>query len=96
MMKSIVLLTFLICNQPVRRNKLALLIPQMCKSAGFEGRKTGKVTCTTVLHQLNFSDQLVKERTGHRSLTVLYKYKCTGSDQQHEVSMALPLCPREG
>ena len=47
------------------------------------------MTCATVLHQLNFSDQLIKECTGHRSLESLHKYKRTGSDQQHKVSMAL-------
>ena len=64
----------------------------MYKAAGIQGRKTGhsgKVTCATVLHQLNFSDQLIKERTGHRSLESLHKYKRTGFDQQHKVSMAL-------
>ena len=79
-------------NQPVGRNKLAKIIPDMCKAAGIQGRKTGhsgKVTCATVLHQLNFSDQLIKERTGHRSLESLHKYKRTGFDQQHKVSMAL-------
>ena len=36
------------------------------------------------------SDQLIlKERTGHRSLEALHKYKRTGSDQQCQVSMAL-------
>jgi len=65
-------------NQPVGKNKLAKIIPDMCKAAGIEGHKTGhsgKVTCATVLHQLNFSDQLIKERTGHPSLEALYKYR---------------------
>jgi len=55
------------------------------------------VTCATTLHQLNFSDQLIKECTGHRSLEALYKFKRTGSDQQHKVSMALlpPVSKRE-
>ncbi len=57
-----------------------------------KGRKTGhsgKVTCATTLYHHNLSDQLIKERTGHRSLEALHKYKRTGSDQQYEVSMAL-------
>ena len=33
----------------------------------------------------------IKEHTGHRSLEALNKYKRTGSDQQHEISMALLL-----
>ena len=56
------------------------------------------MTCATVLHQLNFSDQVIKEHTGHHSLESLHKnkHKRTGSDQQHKVSMALlpPLAKR--
>ena len=54
-------------------------------SGGIDGRKTGhsgKVTCATTLYRQNFGDQLIKERTGHRSLEALHKYKRTGSDQQ--------------
>ena len=79
-------------KQPVGRNKLSQIIPQMCKEAGIEGRKTGhsgKVTCATTLYRQDFSDQLIKERTGHRSLEALHKYKRTGPDQQYKVSMAL-------
>ena len=79
-------------NQPIGRNRLAQLIPEMCKAAGIQGRKTGhsgKVTCAMALYQQDFSDQLIKERTGHRSLEALHKYKRTGSDQQCQVSMAL-------
>ena len=79
-------------NQPVGRNKLSRIIPEMCKAAGIQGYKTGhsgKVTCATALYQQNFSDQLIKERTGHRSLESLHKYKRTGSEQQYEMSMAL-------
>lgn len=79
-------------KQAVGRNTLAQLIPEMCKAAGIPGRKTGhsgKVTCATTLYHQNFSDQLIKERTGHRSLEALHKYKRTGSDQQYDVSMAL-------
>ena len=66
----------------------------MCMAAGIQGRKTGhsgKVTCAITLYHHNFSDQLIKEHTGHRSLEALHKYKRTGSDQQYDVSMALLL-----
>ncbi len=62
-------------KQPVGRNKLSQIIPQMCKEAGIEGRKTGhsgKVTCATTLYRQDFSDQLIKDRTGHRSLEALH------------------------
>ena len=54
-------------QQPVGKNSLAQLIPNMCKAAGIDGRKTGhsgKVTCATSLYQQNYSDQLIKERQG--------------------------------
>ena len=79
-------------NQCVGRNTLAKLIPNMCKIAGIDGYKTGhsgKVTCATTLYHKGFDDQLIKERTGHRSLEALHKYKRTGSDQQHALSLAL-------
>ena len=68
------------------------LSQEMCKLAGIEGWKTGhsgKVTCATTLYHQNFSDQLIKERTGHRSLEALHKYKRTGADQQYKGAMAL-------
>ena len=74
------------------KTKLAEIIPVMYKAAGIQGCKTGhsgKMMCATVLRQLNFSDQLIKERTGHHSLESLHKYKWTWSDQQFKVSMAL-------
>ena len=79
-------------RQAVCRNRFSKIIPEMCKAAGIDGRKTGhsgKITCAASLYQQNFDDQLIKERTGNRSLEALHKYKRTGSDQQHQVSMAL-------
>ena len=79
-------------KQPIGRNKLAKLIPDMCKAAGIEGFKTGhsgKVTCATTLYRRGFSDQLIRERTGHRNLEALHKYKRTGPEQQQELSLAL-------
>ena len=73
-------------------NRLASIIPDMCKAVGIEGRKTGhsgKVTCATSLYRQNFGDQQIQELTGHRSVAALHIYKRTGPDQQHEVSMAL-------
>ena len=76
----------------VGRSTLAKLIPNMCKAAGIQGYKTGhsgEVTCATTLYRKGFSDQLIKERTGHRSLKALHQYKRTGSNQQHQLSLAL-------
>ena len=51
---------------------LAKIIPDMCKAARIQGCKTGcsgKVTCPTVLHQLNFSDQLIEDIVFTRNFT---------------------------
>ena len=47
------------------------------------------MTCATTLYHQGFSDQLIKECTGHRSLEALHQYKRTSSNQQHEFSLAL-------
>ncbi len=47
-------------NQLVGKNTLSQIIPNICKAAGIEGRKTGhsgKVTCATTLYRNNFTDQ---------------------------------------
>ena len=49
----------------------------------------GKLTCATTLYWPHFSDQVIKEHFGHRSLEAVRKYKRTGSDQQYDISMAL-------
>ncbi len=79
-------------KQPIGHNKLAKLIPDTCKAGGIEGLKTGhsgRVTCAATLNRKGLSGQLVRERTGHRSLETLHKYKRTGSEQQQELSLAL-------
>jgi len=63
-------------NQQVGRNKLSQIIPDMCKAAGKSGCKTGHsviVARAMLLYQQDFSDQLINERTGHRSLEALHK-----------------------
>lgn len=42
---------------------------------------SGKVTTATTLYQIGVDEQLIKERTGHRS-DAIRSYKRTGSDQQ--------------
>ena len=79
-------------KQVIGRNKLAQIISDMCQDDGILGWKTGhssKATCATSHTSQNFSGQVIKECTGNRSLESLHKYNNTGSDQQHEVSMAL-------
>ena len=81
------------------RNTLSQIIPNVCKAAGIEGRKTGhlgKVTCATTLYRINFTEQRIKEEhTGHRSFEALHKDEstCISSDQIYKVSETLnPSC----
>lgn len=67
---------------------LSSYIGNLMKQAGFEGRYTGhsgKVTLATTLYQSGVDEQLIKERTGHRSEAVR-QYKRTSSEQQKYIS----------
>ncbi|XP_070554961.1 uncharacterized protein [Ptychodera flava] len=64
----------------------------MCEIAGIDGYHTGhsgKVTAATSLYKQGFDEQLIKERTGHRSDDGLRAYKRTCSSLQKNVSDAL-------
>ena len=81
--------------QVVGSNKLARYIPDIMKSAGFDGQyagHSGKVTTATTLYQHGVDEQMIKERTGHRSDAVR-AYKRTGSAQQEAVSVILDAPP---
>ena len=59
-------------NQPVCHNKLSQTVSWLCKQAGIHGYKTNyslRVTTATRLHTCTsgVDEQLVMERTGHRS-----------------------------
>lgn len=75
------------CNRPVGKNTLSKFMAEMCKDAGIEGRITNhwlRATCATRLYQANVDEQLIMERTGHRSLSALRNYKRTSDIQiQH-------------
>ncbi len=61
-------------------NTLTKTIARLCASAGIEGFKTDHSQCTTTatrLYQSGVDEQLVMERTGHRSLEGVRNYKRT-------------------
>ena len=61
----------------------------VCKSAGIEGYKTNhslRATAATRLYSSGVDEQLVMERTGHRSTEGIRSYKRTSSEQQQAVS----------
>ena len=73
--------------KPVGHNTLDTMVKQMCDAANIKGFKTNhslRATTTTRLYQAGVDEQLIMERTGHRSLDGVRSYKRT-SDQQREV-----------
>ena len=82
---------------PVGRDKLANVVSTMCKQAGIGGYKTNhslRATAATRLYSSGIDEQLVMERTGHRSTEGVCSYKRTSSEQQEAVSDILSLCKR--
>ena len=71
---------------PLGHNLLSSTVPRICKLGGIQGFKTNhslRATATSRLYQSGVDEQLVMERTGHRSLDGVCSYKRT-SDQQRE------------
>ena len=65
---------------------------RMCKNAGIKGYKTNhslRVTTVTRLFQAGIDEQLIMERTGHRSTDGIRVYKRTSSEQQEQISDTL-------
>lgn len=58
----------------------------MCASAGISGFRTNhslRATSATRLYAAGVEEQLIMERTGHRSVEGVRSFKCT-SDQQEQ------------
>ncbi len=65
-------------TRPLGHNTLTKTIARLCASAGIEGIKTNhslRATTATRLYQSGVDEQLVMERTGHRSLEGVRNYK---------------------
>lgn len=61
---------------PVGKNKLATVIPEMCKRAWIRGHKTNhslRATGATELYSAGVPGKIIAEQTGHRSLEALRK-----------------------
>jgi hypothetical protein len=61
----------------------------MCKKAGIDGYKTNhslRATAATRLYQSGVDEQLVMERTGHRSIEGIRSYKRTSDTQREALS----------
>ncbi|XP_028418023.1 uncharacterized protein LOC114542762 [Dendronephthya gigantea] len=73
---------------PVGHNKLASTVKRLCEQAGLSGYRTNhslRATAATRMYDKGVDEQLICEKTGHRSDAVR-AYKRTSSEQQVEVS----------
>ena len=76
-------------NKPLGHTTLGETISRLCKSAGIKGYRTNhslRATATTRLYQAGVDEQLVMERTGHRSVYGVRCYKRTNDKQREELS----------
>ena len=72
--------TYWYSKQPLGHNKLAQTVGRLCKAAGIQGYKTShslRATNATRLYASGVDEQLVMERTGHRSVDGVRTYKRT-------------------
>ena len=76
-------------RKPLGHNTLTKTISRLCTAAGIEGFKTNhslRATTATRLYQHGVDEQLVMERTGHRSIEGVRSYKRTSVEQQEVLS----------
>ena len=76
-------------KRPLGHNTLAKTVSRMCSSAGIPGYKTNhslRATSTSRLYHSGIDEQLVMERTGHRSIDGVRSYKRTSEDQREALS----------
>ena len=75
--------------RPVGHNPISVTVARLCRAAGITGFKTNhslRATSTSRLYQSGVDEQLVMERTGHRSLTGVRSYKRTSDEQREALS----------
>lgn len=82
---------------PIGHVTLAATVGRMCKTAGINGYKTNhslRATAATRLYQAGVDEQLIMEKTGHRSLEGVRSYKRTNTEQQENISDILSFTKR--
>ena len=82
-------------NTPLGHTLLSNTVARLCKMAGIQGYKTNhslRATSTSRLYQSGVDEQLVMERTGHRSLEGVRCYKRTSDSQRQAISDILNGC----
>lgn len=84
-------------SKPLGHNSLTKTMSRMCSAAGITGFKTNhslRATTATRLYQSGVDEQLVMERTGHRSLEGVRSYKRTSDEQREALSDILNKKPK--
>ncbi|KAK6184208.1 hypothetical protein SNE40_006721 [Patella caerulea] len=79
------------CDSPVGIHTIQSTVKRLCQSAGIIGYFTNhslRATSATRLYQAGVDEQLITEKTGHRSNAVR-AYKRTSDAQQASVSSVL-------
>ena len=76
-------------REPFGHNKLSQTVQKMCSSAGIHGFRTNhslRATSATRLFNAGADEQLIMERTGHRSVDGVRSYKRTSVQLTEDVS----------
>lgn len=79
-------------NRPIGKNKLAGFMKRISEKAGVPHHVTNhslRATCATRLYEANVDEQLIMERTGHRSLNGVRAYKRTSDIHLEQCSAVL-------
>lgn len=76
-------------KKPLGHNQLANTVRRLCSAAGIGGFKTNhslRATSASRLHQSGVEEQMVMERTGHRSVDGVRSYQRTSEEQRIALS----------
>lgn len=79
-------------NTPVGRNRLNLMMKEMCKEAEFDKSFTNhslRAYGATKMYQAKVPEKLIQQRTGHRSLEGLRRYERNSVAQLVDISNVL-------
>jgi len=75
--------------KPLGHNTINNTMSRLCKAAGIGGFKTNhslRATAATRLYQSGVDEQMIMEKTGHRSLDGIRSYKRTSDEQRETLS----------
>ena len=85
-------------KKPIGHNRLDGTVARLCHEANIPGYRTNhslRATAATRLFHASVDEQLIMERTGHRSLEGVRSYKRTSDDQRESLSDILNSGPKK-